>query len=100
MRSTELSTQSYYILLTLAERPSIGYRMINRIKELSYGSIDLKTGTMYPALRTLVYKRLVEHHVLYEITPNGRIALAQQVTMYKQALKAAKVSRAYYQDKT
>lgn len=90
MRDTALSTQSYYILLALSERPNVGYRLINRIKELSYGTVSLQTGTMYPALRTLMYKGYIQHNVLYEITPAGRIALETQVQLYKQALKAAR----------
>lgn len=57
------------ILEALEREPTHGYRIAQRIKERSRGTLDFKEGTLYPALHKLERDGLVES---YESTENGR----------------------------
>ncbi len=48
------------ILEALAQEPSHGYRIAQRIKERSEGILDFKEGTLYPALHKLESEGMVE----------------------------------------
>ena len=57
------------ILEALAQEPSHGYRIAQKIKERSEGVLDFKEGTLYPALHKLENEGMVES---YESVENGR----------------------------
>jgi PadR family transcriptional regulator PadR len=57
------------ILESLAQEPSHGYRIAQKIKERSQGVLDFKEGTLYPALHKLESEGMVES---YESVENGR----------------------------
>src|SRR5580704_12316826 len=57
------------ILEALAQEPSHGYRIAQRIKERSEGVLDFKEGTLYPALHKLENEGMVE---AYDSVENGR----------------------------
>jgi DNA-binding PadR family transcriptional regulator len=48
------------ILIQLDESPKYGYEMLKSIKEEFEGTWELKTGTLYPALKSLEKKGYVE----------------------------------------
>lgn len=73
------------ILEALAQEPSHGYRIAQRIKERSEGVLDFKEGTLYPALHKLENDGLVASYEevekgrtrrYYRITPAGLTTLA------------------------
>ena len=65
------------ILEALAQEPSHGYRIAQRIKERSRGVLDFKEGTLYPALHKLESEGLVES---YEGVENGRTRRYYRIT--------------------
>ena len=48
------------ILSILERRESYGYEIISQIKELSEGDLEYPEGTLYPILRKLEEKKLIE----------------------------------------
>jgi PadR family transcriptional regulator, regulatory protein PadR len=76
------------LLAVLWSEPGHGYAVIQRLADASGGAFDLPEGTIYPALHRLERQgRLVSREVefegrrrrVYEITPTGRVALAEHV---------------------
>jgi DNA-binding PadR family transcriptional regulator len=59
-RHLPLAPHLFEILLSLAERPRHGYRLIHEIRERSEGRVDLATSTLYSAIRTLRRSGLIE----------------------------------------
>jgi PadR family transcriptional regulator PadR len=57
------------ILQNLAKGPNHGYSIAQEIKQKSKGVLDLKEGTLYPALHGLENKELIESYTRQE---NGR----------------------------
>jgi DNA-binding PadR family transcriptional regulator len=87
----------FYVLATLNEKPRHGYEIIKRTAELSYGNVQLATGTLYPAIERLVDKGLIrvsEHQDVpnrryYELTDAGLKTLEAEVAAHKKAVRAA-----------
>ena len=65
------------ILEALANEPSHGYRIAQKIKERSKGVLDFKEGTLYPALHKLEAEGMVES---YESVENGRSRRHYRIT--------------------
>lgn len=55
-----ISPLQVLILIQLDESPKYGYEMLKSIKEEFEGTWELKTGTLYPALKSLEKKGYVE----------------------------------------
>ncbi len=49
-----------YILTSLGEGPSHGYRIMTTVEELSGGSVRLGPGTLYGSLKRMVGQGLIE----------------------------------------
>ncbi len=54
-----MTETTYYILLSLKE-PLHGYGIMQRVKELSNGSVEIAPGTMYGALDNLKKQQLID----------------------------------------
>jgi PadR family transcriptional regulator, regulatory protein PadR len=74
------------ILEALADEPSHGYHIAQRIKQRSQGVLDFKEGTLYPALHKLENEGMVESYDsvekgrprrYYRITRSGRRMLSK-----------------------
>ena len=65
------------ILEALAQEPSHGYRIAQKIKERSEGVLDFKEGTLYPALHKLENEGMVES---YDSVENGRTRRHYRIT--------------------
>ena len=85
------------ILEFLAQEPSHGYRIAQKIKERSEGVLDFKEGTLYPALHKLESEGMVESYESvengrsrrhYRITRSGRRMLANDRTEWRQISRA------------
>jgi transcriptional regulator len=90
-------TLATLILETLANQPSHGYRIAQRIKERSQGVLDFKEGTLYPALHKLENEGSVESYEgvekgrprrYYRITKSGRGTLAKDRAEWRQLSRA------------
>ena len=76
------------ILAILSERESYGYEIIQKVKELSGGSLQWKDGMLYPVLHRLEKQRFIESYwrksetgrrrKYYRIKVEGRKALESE----------------------
>ena len=77
---TPMTEANYYILLALM-KPGHGYGMMQRIKELSGGRIEMGPGTLYGVLTRMHKEGLIiltgedGRRKNYEITEEGKKAL-------------------------
>lgn len=93
---------TYYVLLTLLDKPSHGYAIAKRSAELSGGTVTLAAGTLYGALDRLSTDGLIEianEEVVngrkrrsYQITDTGRQAVLREIARMRSAVAAAETS--------
>lgn len=91
-RSLISGNTAMLILRLLSEKDMYGYEMIETLSERSKNVFELKVGTLYPLLHSLVqadYLTSYEEEVngklrkYYQITPNGKIYLKKMVDEWK-----------------
>ncbi len=76
-----MTETGFYILLCL-QQPMHGYGIVQKVKELTEGTILLSPGTMYGSLSKMEKDRLIalireeEKRKIYQITDLGREVLA------------------------
>ena len=88
-----LTEAVFYILLSLYT-PLHGYGIMQYVKELTQGRVDLGPGTLYGALTTLVEKGWIKtmdnptdaRRKEYEITPQGKQAIKAELTRLEELL--------------
>jgi PadR family transcriptional regulator, regulatory protein PadR len=80
------------ILEVLANEPSHGYRISQKIKQSSDGLLDFKEGSLYPALHKLENEGSVES---YEEAENGRVRRYYRIT--RSGRKALNADRTEWQ---
>jgi len=85
------------LLAILAEAPAHGYAVIESLRSRSAGTFDLPEGTVYPALHRLESQGLLHSNWsedtsrrkrIYQLTPQGRKALAKRQEEWKTFSKA------------
>ena len=89
-----LTEAVYYILLSLTE-PLHGYGMMQRVREMSRGRLELGAGTLYGALGALTEKGWIEpasgeedsRRKAYRITETGRRILAAEIERLAELLE-------------
>jgi len=89
-----LSTQSFYVLLAVADRPLHGYGIREQIISDTSGAVIVPAGTLYPAIKRLTKERLLEQ--IDAIDTDPRIKYRYRITeMGARLLKeeAIRVSR-------
>ena len=85
-----LSEQMYYILLSLADGPMHGYRIMQYVGELTQGRVIIGAGTLYALLSRFEDEGYIclsatsEARKYYELTPNGRLALENEYSRLRQ----------------
>lgn len=73
----------YYVLLALMN-PNHGYSLMNEIKEVSNGRVNMGPGTLYGVLKRIQKEGLIElkeddgRKKVYSITNSGRAALQEE----------------------
>jgi PadR family transcriptional regulator, regulatory protein PadR len=82
------------ILAALAAQPSHGYAIARRIEEQTGGVLQMKEGTLYPALRKMEADGLIAGgwevqpsgpaKKVYKITETGRTQLAEHRSEWEQ----------------
>lgn len=79
-KNTPLTEASFYILVSLAE-PMHGYGIMQKVKEVSHGRLQLGPGTLYGALSNLQSLGLIvgvedhgdsERRKIYQMTAIGK----------------------------
>ncbi|GLW91168.1 PadR family transcriptional regulator [Actinokineospora globicatena] len=81
------------LLAVLEQEPLHGYAIITAVQQRSGGALELRTGTIYPALNRLERVGLLRgvqqsvgerHRRCYELTDAGRKVLAQERTAWQE----------------
>ena len=91
-----MTEAAYYILLALT-KPGHGYGMMQRIKELSGGHIEMGPGTLYGVLTRMNKEGLITltsadgRRKNYEITEAGRQALLAEYQRLKDMVRDGSV---------
>jgi DNA-binding PadR family transcriptional regulator len=79
-----LTESTYYILLVLIE-PLHGYGVMQKVREISEGTVDIGPGTLYGAFSTLEKEGLIlmvkeeKRRKSYMLTQKGRGVLVKQI---------------------
>jgi DNA-binding PadR family transcriptional regulator len=79
-----LTEATYYIMLTLIE-PLHGYGVMQKVEEISGGSVKVGPGTLYGAFITLEKEGLIikvkeeERRKSYTLTSKGKAVLLSQI---------------------
>ena len=79
-----LTESTYYILLALVE-PLHGYAVMQKIDEISKGTVKVGPGTLYGAFTSLEKERLIvkvkeeNRRKSYLLTPKGKKVLMNQI---------------------
>jgi DNA-binding PadR family transcriptional regulator len=87
-----MTEAAYYVLLSLLET-GYGYGMMQRIRELSGGRLEMGPGTLYGVLTRMRKEGLItlesqdDRRKNYAITPAGREALAAEYRRLKQLVQ-------------
>ena len=104
--SEELRDPSYFALTALADKPRHGYGIIQEVRVLSDGRMELKPGTLYALLDRMAREGLVvveREEVVdgrlrryYALTPGGSKVLAEEsrrrIAVSRAALRRLKVA--------
>jgi PadR family transcriptional regulator, regulatory protein PadR len=98
MKGEELKGHLDLLLLSaLAEGPSHGYLLIERLRARSDGTFDLPEGTVYPALHRLERDGLLSsawteatgrRRRVYRLTRRGRASLARRASEWRSFSRA------------
>ena len=75
-----VSPLQFLVIMQLSEEPKYGYEMLKVLRDEFDGLWDLKTGTFYPALKSLESRGFVETELrdqteFYSLTEKGRTLL-------------------------
>ncbi len=80
-----LSETTCYTMLCLAEEPLHGYALMQKVSEISQGTVSLGAGTLYTIFSTLEKEALIEmvseadRRKTYALTGKGRQVLTVQI---------------------
>lgn len=98
-----LTHLAYAVLLCLAEEPTHGYALVERIRERSKGLVNPGTGSFYSIVKKLADEGLIEELVVlagdrrrrsYAITSLGAAVLQAEADRLAQSVAAARRLRA------
>jgi DNA-binding PadR family transcriptional regulator len=79
-----LTESTYYIMLTLVE-PLHGYAVMQKVEEISKGTVRVGPGTLYGAFTALEKEKLIvkvkeeNRRKSYVLTPKGKRVLINQI---------------------
>lgn len=88
---SSLTEQEYLILASMLAEPLHGYGIIQQVRALSDGVIDLSPGTLYKGLDRMLHDGWIE--VSGEEVVNGRLRRNYRPTTNGQAIFAAEAQR-------
>lgn len=80
-----LSETTYYTMACLAEAPMHGYALMQKVGQISRGTLTLGAGTLYTIFSTLEKEGLIEmlseadRRKTYTLTDKGKRVLALQI---------------------
>lgn len=91
-----LTEQMYYLLLALHE-PGHGYAIMERVREMTEGRLQIGPGTLYTLLgrfeneRLIRLERMEENRKIYGLTDEGRQVLEQEYERLRRLVADGKV---------
>ena len=91
-KQNALTEPVYYILLSLLT-PMHGYGIMQNVKKLTNGRVNIGAGTLYGAINTLLSKGFITEHKSdpskkeYIITEEGRAVLSAELFRLKELVK-------------
>lgn len=101
-RFLPLTHLEYYVLLSLAEAPTHGYALVQRIRSRSGGLVDPGTGSFYSIVRKLSDEGLIaeadagdgdNRRRCYAVTPLGRSVLLAEADRLATQIAATRLLR-------
>jgi len=98
-----LPTAAFFVLFALADGEKHGYRIMQEIKELSGGQVNLGPATLYTNIQRFVAQALIEEieskaserRRTYRLSLAGRILLQAELKRQEDVLKIARVRKLY-----
>jgi len=90
-----LTESTYYTLLALVQ-PLHGYGIMQKVEEISAGTVKIGPGTLYGALTTLEKEKLIQkveevgRRKIYQVTQDGRLVLQRQIERLQMMVKNAR----------
>lgn len=97
-----LTEATFFILLSIAQKPKHGYAILKDVETLSSGRIHFSTGTLYGAISRMLEQQWIEQiendqppdagrpRKDYALTPSGRSILNAEVARLESVLASAK----------
>ena len=91
-KNSPLTEAVYYILLSLYT-PLHGYGIMQNVKKLTDGRVNIGAGTLYGAINTLLSKGLIEEYSSdpskkeYLITDDGKNTVEYELKRLKELVK-------------
>ena len=91
-KQSALTEPVYYILLSLLT-PLHGYGIMQNVKKLTSGRVNIGAGTLYGAINTLLSKGFIAEYKSdpskkeYIITREGRGVLSEELSRLKELVK-------------
>lgn len=89
-KNNVLTESTYYILLSLC-KPLHGYGIMQNVKELTAGRVNIGAGTLYGAIASLLEKGLIAECAQtepgkksYIITQDGRTVLENEIARLRE----------------
>ena len=101
----EILKGSIYILLLsiIAQHDTYGYEIVQKLKQHSNQSYNMSQGTLYPALKRMEQRALIESYwgesdtgmkrKFYRITAEGRLELQEKLTAWDQITELIQICR-------
>jgi PadR family transcriptional regulator, regulatory protein PadR len=98
LKSLMAASTKPIILSILQSGEDYGYNIIQRVKDMSGGTLEWSDGMLYPVLQRLEKERLISsqwvvspegrHRKYYKITPAGQTELTTQLAQWRTMIKA------------
>ena len=98
MMGRKITEKGYLLLTALAEGPSHGYALAQRVEAMTDGNTLLAAGTLYATLDRLLSDRLIEEagdevvdgraRRLYQISTDGRTRLTERARQLDRVVGA------------
>ena len=80
-----LSETTFYTMACLADEPMHGYVLMQKVKDISQGAVQIGAGTLYTIFSTLEKEKLIsmvsesERRKTYALTSKGKQVLRMQI---------------------
>jgi len=101
--SGPMTEAMYYVLLSLMN-PNHGYQLMNSIKEVSKGRVNMGPGTLYGVLSRMLKEGLIividddGRRKTYAITPDGKDVLLQEYIRLMSLVEDGEILKGVLED--